>query len=243
MNDRSNSFAANALRRSLCGVRAYDMLADQKPAIETAEGLEAAAVAIALHAFEDMDTNEPLAELDRLACKVTQRLHHPTPTAILAHLHEVLFEEERFGPPLGGHLPLHVYLPTALALHRAVDVTLALIYKAIARRAGLSAVAVTNGDRFLILVLSEEPPQLVDVSQGGRVVARDELVRNGQPLPAHNLSRPYNGPSLRIVSHREWVARMLTCLEYHYWQGGHLLDMAAMGEMLTLVDSWEYSSG
>ncbi len=241
----NNDYLSLGLDQMSCGSQprchptAYQLLARHRSCIETDTGLEGAALAVAQHAFEDINPWETLRELEGLAQKVLERVRRRQTDALLAHLHDVFFDDEGFCQVRSHILPVHVYLPTALALRQAADVTLALIYKAVARRVGLKIVAVTHCNQFLIAVASDPLPQLIDVCQAGRAISWQELCDQCS-MPMRGVGRDAADwpASVRRVSHREWLARMLVHLQHPFWLGGHLADMAAINDMLALVDSW-----
>src|SRR5438874_3304591 len=79
-----------------CAPDAFNLLARQVPAIESPDALVHGATAIAMHQLESVDLAEVDATLQRYADTVRSRVRGGQPQALLAHLHEVLFEEEKF---------------------------------------------------------------------------------------------------------------------------------------------------
>ena len=79
-----------------CNPEAFDLLKTQLEVIEAPDALVLGASAIAMHQVRNVEPAEVQATLNRYADKVRSRVHGSQPQALLAHLHDVLFEEEKF---------------------------------------------------------------------------------------------------------------------------------------------------
>ena len=100
--------------------------------------IENGAVAIAMHQVENVDIAEFDATLQKYADAVRSRVRGSQPQALLAHLHDVLFEEEKFtGNQEDYYNTANSYLPEVLRTKRGLPITLSLIYKVVAERLGL----------------------------------------------------------------------------------------------------------
>ncbi len=79
-----------------CSTRAFRLLRQQIAVINSSDALVHGAVAIAMHQLEDADVSAVDCVLQRYADTVRSRVRGRQPQAILAHLHEVLFDEAGF---------------------------------------------------------------------------------------------------------------------------------------------------
>src|SRR5437763_1849499 len=79
-----------------CTPEAYKLLRRQAAAIESPDALVQGAIAIAMHQLETVRPEEIDGTLQRYADTVRARVRGSQPQALLAHLHEFLFEEERY---------------------------------------------------------------------------------------------------------------------------------------------------
>src|SRR6185369_7628856 len=79
-----------------CAPEAFNLLARQVPAIESPDALVHGATAVAMHQVEGVDIAAVDAILQGYVDTVRSRVRGSQPQALLAHLHEVLFEEEKF---------------------------------------------------------------------------------------------------------------------------------------------------
>ena len=113
-----------------CRREAFEVFAAQMPVLETTDGLLNAATAVSMHALNDVRTDEVRARLSEMAERIRSRTCGSQLQAVLAHLHDVLFDEEGFA---GNHEdyynPLNSFLPAVLDLRLGIPITLTLIYK------------------------------------------------------------------------------------------------------------------
>lgn len=133
-----------------CASRGFDLLQRQLPVLESPDVLLQAAIAIAMHQIEDIDPNDIDAQLQSYVDRVRSRVRGRQPQAILAHLHDVLFEEEDFrGNTEDYYSTLNSYLPAVMQTKHGLPITLSLIYKIVAERLGLHRTALVSPGIFL----------------------------------------------------------------------------------------------
>src|SRR5687767_2884355 len=107
-----------------CRPEAYALFARQVPAIETSSGLLKAAVALSMHDLDDVTPQFVEEVLAKYAEEVRGRVKSSSTTALLAHLHEVLFEEAGFVGNVDDYYnPLNSYLPAVLQSRRGLPIT------------------------------------------------------------------------------------------------------------------------
>ncbi len=217
-----------------CRPEAYRLFAEQMPVIETTDGLMRAAVAISIHALDDVVPRRIDERLEQLAERVRSRVKRRQVDALMAHLHQVLFEEEGFaGNSADYYQPLNSYLPVVLETRRGIPITLSLVYKAVADRVGLRVEGINSPAHFLVRVRTNGGWTIVDPFYGGAVLNRDEAFQRiesvlGQPIPR-------SPKLLKPATHPQWLSRMLANLQNIFAVQGHRDDAAAMNELQSLL--------
>jgi regulator of sirC expression with transglutaminase-like and TPR domain len=225
-----------SLRAPLCcSPAAFRLLARQVSRLETPDALLRGAVAISMHQMDAATVPAVNAQLDRYAQTVRSRVRGTQPQALLAHLHDVLFDEEGFAGNTDEYYnPMNSYLPAVLETKRGLPITLSLIYKIVGERAGLKVAGVGLPGHFLASVdVGDDRLTLIDPFAGGRVVTAEE---------AHERMMLQFGPEvewseelLRPASNRAWLTRMLQNLLNLFGSSNHFADVAAVLEMEMLL--------
>ncbi len=226
-----------------CRPVAYDAFLQELPHIETTGGLFRAAFAIARHELPNADVAQAEATIRDLADTVNHRVQSPNVDARLAHLHDVLFDVVGFTGNLDDYYnPANSYLPEVLRTHRGLPITLALIYKCVAERAGLTACGINSPGHFLAGVKARDTPSrshaesewmYVDPFYGGQVLHRPDVARRiaettgGAPADLSQWLEP--------TTHRQWLSRMLNNLQAIFAQTGRERDLYAMLELNELL--------
>lgn len=218
-----------------CSGSAFNLLAQHAPIIESPDGLLYGAIAIALHQLQSTDPARCDRTLQRYVDRVRSRVHGTQPQALLAMLHEVLFEEEQFvGAHLHYHDPANHYLPAILKSHCGLPITLCLIYKIVAQRLGLKVWGVGVPGHFLISVdLGDNRPMLIDPFNGGRLLTVDDAADKVRRLFSNELA--WSDSFLEPCSHRLWLTRILQNLLNLFGGRGQYADVAAILEMEMLL--------
>src|SRR5829696_7634291 len=228
---------SNAMNNALplcCAPEAFKLLSRQVQAIESPDALVHGAIAIAMHQMEDVDVNDVDATLQHYADTVRSRVRGTQPQALLAHLHEFLFEEEKFVGNSGDYYnTANSYLPDVLTSKRGLPITLSLIYKVVAERLGLRAWGVGLPGHFLCGVEVGPSLMLVDPFAGGAVVTPDEAHQRMQEMLGPDVE--WSDELLQPVSNRHWLTRMLQNLLHTFGNSGHFADVAAVLEMEMLL--------
>ena len=112
-------------------------------------------------------------QLEGYARRVRERAPSGNRRALLAHLHQVLFEEEGFaGNQQQYYTAENSYLPEVLATRQGIPISLTLVYKAVAELAGLQVVGLNSPGHFLAAVNDGEGEIIVDPFFGGQKVTR-----------------------------------------------------------------------
>ena len=220
---------------SLCRPRAFHFFAHQLPALNTTEGLLNAAIAISMHAIDDVAPESVRARLLGLSQRVRRRVHGRQSQALLAHLHEVLFREEGFfGNRKDYYNPENSYLSAVLETRRGIPVTLCLIYKVVAEGIGLEVEGVNAPGHFLARVKTADSVMIVDPFFGGGILTDSEaLGRIEQITGRPTLGNPQH---LAPAMHAQWISRMLVNLQHVFASTNRRGDLVAMQELQSLLD-------
>jgi regulator of sirC expression with transglutaminase-like and TPR domain len=217
-----------------CRPGAYRAFARGLPAIETPEGLFHAAWAIAQHELPNADVAEGEAVVSNLAMAVKRRVRSGSPEAVLAHLHDVLFDVAGFrGNREDYYNPANSYLPEVLRTRRGLPITLALVYRRVAAEAGLTVHGVNAPGHFLAEVELEEAGGrrsiFVDPFYGGGMLHDAEVLTRISEATGRQIA-----PTADLVARatpRQWLARMLHNLQAALAAAGRERDVFAMQEL------------
>jgi len=213
-----------------CSPKAFDLLRAQMNHVTSSDALLNGAVAIAMHQMPDVDPARVDATIQQFADTIRSRVRGRQPQALLAHLHEYLFDELGFaGNTQDYYNPSNSYLPAVLGTKRGLPITLSLVYKLVAERVGLRSWGVALPGHFVAGVEVQGSLTLIDPFNGGKVLSTDE---------AHERMKQSFGPDiewsddmLRPASNRHWLTRMLQNLLNTFGSKNHYVDVAAVLEM------------
>jgi len=221
-----------------CRPVAYEIFVNSLPGLETLEGLLQAAIAISLHAIDDIQPSEVEQQLSDLVSRVTCRTKSGTSSAIVAHLHAVLFDEEQFcGNSENYYSAINSYLPCVLRQKRGLPIVLALIYKVVGERSGLTVHGVNSPGHFLLKVYEDGVPMIVDPFFRGQMLTREEAYDRLRHVT--NRPIPDDDRMLANATHRQWIGRMLRNLEVLFRSQGNSLDESAMFELRRALDNYK----
>ena len=213
-----------------CSPEAFNLLSRQVAAIESPDALVHGAAAIAMHQMENVDVAALDATLQRYVDAIRSRVRGSQPQALLAHLHDLLFEEEKFiGNQEDYYNTSNSYLPEVLRTKRGLPITLSLLYKVVAERLGMRAWGVGLPGHFLCGIDVDGCIMLVDPFAGGRIVTVDEAHRRMQEMLGPDVE--WSDELLEPVSNRHWLTRMRQNLLHTFGNSGHFADVAAVLEL------------
>ena len=219
---------------NVCRPEAFRLFAAQMPRIESTDGLLTAAIAISMHELEGVDMAAVAQRIAGMTDRVRARVHSDSVQALLAHLHDVVFEEHGFAGNADDYYnPLNSYIPALLETRRGIPITLTLLYKAIAEPLGLSVEGVNAPGHFLGRVKSDEGPMLVDPFFGGRLLSTEEAFQRIEQVIGREVPRAQR--LLPRATHRQWLARILANLQSIFARANRHDDVAAMTELRTLL--------
>jgi regulator of sirC expression with transglutaminase-like and TPR domain len=220
---------------TLCRPEAFYYFGSQMATIDTTQGLLNASVGISMHALRDVDAADVWHQLRTLAHCVRRRVRGRQPQASLAHLHDVLFEEEGFrGNGQDYYNPRNSYISAVLDTRRGIPITLSLVYKVVAEEIGLEVEGVNAPGHFLVRVKLPEGPMLVDPFFGGGVLTPSEAFDRIERITGRHT--PRTAEYLAAAQHSQWISRMLVNLQHIFASNDQRADLAAMSELQSLLD-------
>jgi regulator of sirC expression with transglutaminase-like and TPR domain len=230
-----------------CRPAAYRAFAQSLPAIETPAGLFRAGWAIAQHELPDEGVAAGEAVVSNLAVAVKRRVRSGSAEALLAHLHDVMFDVAGFrGNREDYYNPANSYLPEVLRTRRGLPITLALVYRRVASEAGLVVHGVNAPGHFLAEVEIDESSQTPALGAAGekRSIYVDPFYGGGMLHEAEVLERIAEAtgrqvaPTADLVARatpRQWLARMLHNLQAAFAAAARERDVFAMQELEHLL--------
>lgn len=217
-----------------CISRAFKFLSQQLQTIHSPDSLLNGATAIAMHQMEDIEPADVDATLQSYADTVRSRVHGDQPQALVAHLHEYLFDEMEFrGNSDDYYNPANSYLPAVLESKRGLPITLSLVYKIVAERLGMRSWGVGLPGHFLAAIELNGSTMLVDAFAGGRIITPEEA--HGRMKEMFSPDVEWTDDLLRPASNRHWLTRMLQNLLNVFGSKSRYADVAAVLEMEMLL--------
>lgn len=220
-----------------CRPAAYQLFQEQLATIDTGESLFRAAFAIALHERPEAKLAEVETIVENLADTVASRVRSRTTEALLAHLHDVLFDVYGLRGNVDDYYdPANSYLPDVLRTRKGLPITLVLVYKRVAERLGLTVHGVNAPGHFLAEVETIETSGksiTIDPFFSGELLNENEIVRRISQATGRNVEPAPN--LLARATHRQWLERMLNNLQAAFAVLGQDRDVCAMQELQALL--------
>ena len=213
-----------------CSPEAFRLLTNQLPIINSPDALLQGAVAVAMHQLPHADPGNVDQALQGYVDSIRSRVRGRQPQALLAHMHEHLFEELKFaGNTLDYYNTANSYLPAVVETKLGLPITLCLIYKAVAERLGFRTWGVGLPGHFLCGIEVDGARMLVDPFASGRVLTADEARDRMREIFGDEAE--WSEDLLKPASNRHWLTRMLQNLLNIFGSSGAYNDVAAMLEM------------
>jgi regulator of sirC expression with transglutaminase-like and TPR domain len=217
-----------------CTPRSFNLLARQVRTLNSADSLLQGAIAISMHQLDDVDATAVDATVQGYVDTVRSRVRGRQPQALLAHLHEFLFEEQGFrGNSEDYYSPANSYLPAVIESKRGLPITLCLLYKTVAERLGLRSWGVGLPGHFLVGMEMDGATVLIDPFAQGRLITPDEAHERLQEMFGPEVQ--WSAELLRPASNRHWLTRILQNLLNVFGSTNRFADVAAVLEMEMLL--------
>ncbi len=213
---------------------AFRLLASQLDSLEAPDALLQGALAIAMHEQPDVNAAEVDATLQSYADTIRSRVRGTQAQAMLAHLHDYLFDELGFiGDTETYYSPANSYLPHVLEHKRGLPITLTLVYKLVADRLGMKSWGVALPGHFVAGIEVDGAPMLIDTFAGGRLITPEEAQQRMQTMFGNEVDSI--DELIQPASPRHWLTRILQNLLNIFGSEGRYADVAAMLEMEMLL--------
>jgi len=197
--------------------------------------LAKAALYIAQEEYPNLDPEEYLNALDTMAWELQERLPSSRyPLRMVQTINQYLYDDLRFsGNQLDYYDPRNSLLNNVIDRRLGIPITLALVYLEVARRIDFPMVGVGMPGHFLIRPDVPDIEIFVDAFSGGEIIFAQDC--------QERLSQLYQQPVtlqpefLAVVSHRQFLARMLTNLKFIYIKQQELEKTLAAIERILLL--------
>lgn len=217
-----------------CSPAAYEVLSAMAPRIDAPESLLPAAVAIARHAVPDANLKECDRRLTAMAKVVASRVHGPQVQALVAHMHQYLFDEIGFeGNAADYYNPENSLLPCVMKSQKGLPITLSLVYKLVSDRVGLNVWGVRLPGHFLAGLEMGGKTAWIDSFAGGLLLTLEEAKSRVQSQFGQQLE--WSERLIEPVTNRYWITRILQNLLTAYSKTGQYSDISAVLEMELLL--------
>jgi regulator of sirC expression with transglutaminase-like and TPR domain len=201
--------------------------------------LAEAALLIAQEEQPELDVAAYLQRLDALAAKVRARVSEPsTPTATLARLNELLFQEERLnGNAADYYDPRNSFLNEVLDRKIGIPITLSVIYMEVGRRLGMNIFGVGFPGHFLVKYMGPDGEVILDPFHGGVSLTHEQLAQKLRDM--YGEGNPFLAQIPQLLtpaSKREILVRMLRNLKGVYLQKNDFSRALNAINRIVLVD-------
>lgn len=217
-----------------CSPQAFGMLSAQMSSINSPDALLHGAVAVSIHQLKKAKVQDVDSALQGYADTIRSRVKGSQPQALLAHMHEHLFEEVNFaGNTLDYYNTANSYLPAVIETKLGLPITLSMVYKAVAERLGFRTWGVGLPGHFLCGIEVEGSRMLIDPFASGRILTPDEARDRMREIFGEEAE--WSEDLLKPASNRHWLTRMLQNLLNIFGSSGAYQDVAAMLEMEILL--------
>ena len=225
---------------AFCRPSAFDSFAHSLSGLETRHGLIEAASNLALHEKPEAEVAQVVPAIEHLASSVRQRVHSSDPEAILAHLHDMLFDVLGLRGNVDDYYnSSNSYLTDVLRTRRGIPISLVLLYRGVAMELGLTVHGVNAPGHFLAAVeVGKSSPEnesliYVDPFYGGGLLKLDEVFERISQSTGQVI-KP-DPQLLARATPRSWLLRMLNNLQAVFASSGRHRDLYAMQELQQLL--------
>ncbi len=192
--------------------------------------LAKAALYIAQEEYPDLDPEEYLNSLDTMAAEVEERLPvRRYPLRIIQSLNQYLYDDLGFtGNKKDYYDPRNSFFNEVIDRRVGIPITLSLLYVEVARRIDFPMVGIGMPGHFLIRPDVPDMEIFVDAFNCGEVIFAQDCQTKLNQIYQKNV--PLQPEFLAPVTHRQFLARMLTNLKYIY------IDKQELEKALTIVE-------
>jgi regulator of sirC expression with transglutaminase-like and TPR domain len=194
--------------------------------------LELGVTLIAAEEYPDLDLAGVRDAFEGLAARARERLADSDGAERVERLNRFLFGEEGFAGAREYYDPRNSYLNEVLARRCGIPITLAIVYIAVARRAGLDARGISFPGHFLVRCAGRDE-RLVDAFHGRTITLGECEARLVSALGPGAELRPEL--HLRDASSREILLRMLANLSRIFAGNGDAERLLACCDRIVML--------
>jgi regulator of sirC expression with transglutaminase-like and TPR domain len=228
----------DATRPAYCQPAAFRAFAEALTTADTPQGLFRAAWAIAQHERPQADLAAGERVIENLVAAIRRRVNSPSEQALLAHLHDVMFDVLGFRGNVDDYYNAgNSYLPEVLRSRRGLPITLTLVYRSVAAGLGIVVYGVNAPGHFLAEIQSPSRQgghrTFVDPFFGGGLLNEQEVFERISRATGQDVEP--SAKHLRRATPRQWLGRMLNNLQAVFASAGRERDVYAMQEMQALL--------
>ncbi|WP_373525385.1 SirB1 family protein [Nostoc sp.] len=197
--------------------------------------LAKAALYIAQEEYPNLDPEEYLNALDTMAWELQERLPDSRyPLRMVQTINQYLYDDLGFsGNQLDYYDPRNSLLNDVIERRLGIPITLALVYLEVARRIDFPMVGVGMPGHFLIRPDIPDIEIFVDAFNSGEIIFAQDCEERLSQL--YQQSVTLQPEFLAVVSHRQFLARMLTNLKFIYIKQQELEKTLAAIERILLL--------
>ena len=197
-------------------------------------------VAIAQHAYPDLDVQGVLDQIDQWGNKLKQRITPDTPPVQrLQFLKHFFYHELGFGPnPNDFYAPENSYLHQIIENRRGIPISLAILMMELGQQIGLNIRGVSFPNHFMMRISLQQGEIIMD-PLNGESLSKNQLQEMLDPyLDAKGyrgeLSLPLN-IFLRVSSSREILSRFMRNLKMIYSEDERWERLLGIQERLVIL--------
>ncbi len=213
-----------------CSQPAYQLFRKHASQVETNAGLLKAAIAVSMHQLPEIHPQDSERELAGYAKIIRSRVRGTQQQAMLAHLHDYIFDELAYaGNSEDYYAPSNSYLPEVVSSRRGMPITLAMVYKIVGEKLGLTIRGVGLPGHFIAAVHTDMGILYVDAFGQGRVLSEVECRNRVESIFSDTVE--WNDQMLNPVNNRMWISRMIQNLLHIFTTNQQWTDVAAMLEL------------
>ena len=202
--------------------------------------LTEAAIAVAQHAYPDLDVQGALDQIDQWGNKLKQRITPDTPPIQrLQLLKHFFYNELGFGPnPNDFYAPENSYLHQIIENRRGIPISLAILMMELGQQIGLNIRGVSFPNHFMMRISLQQGEIIMD-PLNGESLSKNQLQEMLDPyLDAKgyrgDLSLPLN-IFLRASSSREILSRFMRNLKMIYSEDERWERLLGIQERLVIL--------
>jgi len=217
-----------------CSPEAFKLLKRQSKILESSDGLLGGALAISMQFLGDVDLAAVDGKIQAHVDRVRGRVRGAQPQALLAHMHQYLFDDVGFAGNVDDYYgAANSYLPLVLENKVGLPITLSLIYKLVGERLGFKTWGIGLPGHFLAGIQTGETSLMIDCFSAGRVLSIGECRAKIHEMFGEEAE--WSEEFLSPISNRHWLTRMLQNLLRYFGSEGQYANVAAVLEMEMLL--------